>query len=260
MKNKRFLIALYAVMLLLAIFPVRAEALARGTYHPPALTIVAYGAPADLELQVEMEYKGERFPVTLEKDTRLWETQYRLFREGSFRKTAWFGSDKDFKDAVLLIHSGGEERRIPISQELLTPGSQEEYMTLYARSGSLKGGLPVWREPAMFCLRMLLLLAVKGLIFFLMDYRLRRSWLMLLAVELPVQGLLNWIISGWINVDLENAMPLFVLGLLLAFLAELVALMLLVNERTRNKTVSYATTANLLGSLMYFGMLSYLPI
>ena len=55
-------------------------------------------------------------------------------------------------------------------------------------------------------------------------------------------------------------MPLFVLGLLLAFLAELVALMLLVNERTRNKTVSYATTANLLGSLMYFGMLSYLPI
>jgi hypothetical protein len=142
MKTKRFLIALYAAVLLLALFPARAEALGRGTYHPPALTIVAFGAPGDLELQVEMEYNGERFPVTMEKETRLWETQYRLFREGSFRKTAWFGSDKDFAGAVLLLHSGGEERRIPIGPELLTPGSREEYMTLYARGGKLASGLP----------------------------------------------------------------------------------------------------------------------
>jgi hypothetical protein len=107
---------------------------------------------------------------------------------------------------------------------------------------------------------MLLLFAVKGLLFFLMDYRHRESWLKLLAVELPVQGLLNWIISGWINVDLENAMPLFVLVLLLAFLAELVALMLLIQEQSRNKTMSYAASANAIGTLLYFGMLSFLPI
>lgn len=260
MKTKRFFIALYAVLLLLTVFPVRAEAMGRGTYHPPALTIVAFGAPADLELQVEMEYDGERFPVTMQRENRLWESQFRLFREGSFRKTAWFGSDKDFAGAVLLLHSGGEERRIPIPQELLTPGSREEYMTLSVGGGKLSAGLPGWRKPALFCLRLLLLFAVKGLLFFLMDYRHRDSWLKLLAVELPVQGLLNGIISGWINVDLENAMPLFVLVLLLAFLAELVALMLLINESSRNKTMSYAATANFIGSVMYFGMLSFLPI
>lgn len=259
MKTKRYFLALYVVLLFLGIFPVRAEALG-SVYHPPALTIVVYGAPRDLELQVEMEYDGERFPVTLERDDRLWETQFRLYREGAYRMKAWFGSEKDFDGAVLLVHSGGQERRIPIEREILTPGSREDYLTFYARRDALRGGLPFWRGPLNFLVRMLLLLGVKALIFFWMDYRLPRSWLSFLGVELVVQGVLNWIIAGWINVDMGNAYPLLFLGLLLAFLVEMIGMMVLVNERTKSKTASFAAGTSLLGSAMIFGMLSYLPI
>ena len=66
MKTRRFLIALYAVLLLLAAFPVQAHA-AFGTggeaYRVPTITVLAYHAPEDLEIRVEVEKKGERFPA-----------------------------------------------------------------------------------------------------------------------------------------------------------------------------------------------------
>ena len=78
MKTRRFLIALYAVLLLLAIFPAEAFAYGASTYHPPAITVVTYNAPSDLEIQIEVQKNGERFPVQTECTRRAWELSFQL--------------------------------------------------------------------------------------------------------------------------------------------------------------------------------------
>ena len=141
MKTRRFLIALYAVLLLLAVFPGEAFASGASTYHPPAITVVTYNAPEDLEIQVLVIKNGEMFPVQTERTRRAWELSFRLYREGIFRSNTFWGNDKDFAGAVLLCRSGGEEHRIPIPQEFLTPGGNKDVMTLDCRSWTLSPGL-----------------------------------------------------------------------------------------------------------------------
>lgn len=260
MKTRRFLISLYAVLLLLAVFSPRAEALGHGSYHPPAVTIVAYGAPKDLELQVEMEYDGERFPVTLVKEDRLWESSFRLYREGSYRMKAWFGNDKDFKNAVLLCRSGGEEKRVPLRGDLFTPGGSDDKLTLSCADWTVTAGLPGWRAPLLFALRLLLILLLKAVIFFLYDYRRGSSWLRFLGVELVVLGVMNALVINWINVDMENVYPLYFLGLLAAFMVEMLVYVLLLEEQPRDRAVSFIAVSNVTGCLGQMLLLSFFPV
>ena len=92
MKTRRFLIALYAVLLLLAAFPVQAHA-AFGTggeaYRVPTITVLAYHAPEDLEIRVEVEKKGERFPADTLRTRRLWEQSFYLYREDVFKGSSF---------------------------------------------------------------------------------------------------------------------------------------------------------------------------
>ncbi len=260
MKTKRFLIALYAMLLLLAIFPVSAYAYGASTYHPPAITVVTYNAPADLEIQIEVQKNGESFPVSTVRSRRAWELTFRLYREGIYRANTFWGNEKDFAGAVVVCRSGGEEHRVPIPQEFLTPGGNKDIMTLDCRSWTLSRGLPVWRGPVTLAVRLLLILAVKALLFLLMNYRRRRSWLCFLGVNLATQLPLNWMLYNMLWVDDMNLYSAIFVGLLLALLAEILLLVILVQENSKNRTSVYATAANLLGVGAFLAALTWLPV
>ena len=260
MKTKRFLIALYAVLLLLAVFPAEAFASGSSTYHPPAITIVTYNAPKDLEIQIEVVKNGESFPVQTERTQRAWETQFRLYREGIFRANTFWGNDKDFAGAVVICVTGGEEHRIPIPQEYLTPGGNKDVMTLDCGSWTLKSGLPAWRGPVTTAVRLLLILAVKALLFLLMNYKQRRSWICFFLVNLLVQGWLNLSLYNMLVVDDMNLYSALFVGMLLALLAEIILLVVFVDENSKNRTAVYATAANLAGVVVFLMALTWLPV
>lgn len=260
MRTRRFLMALYAVLLLLAAFPATAYASGASTYHPPAITVVSYNAPEDLEIQVEMVKNGERFPVSTVREQRAWELSFRLYREGIFRSNTFWGNEKDFAGSVLLCQSGGEERRVPIPQEYLTPGGNKDVMTLDCESWTLRPGLPFWRGPASMAERMLLILAVKALLFLLMDYKQLGSWLSFLGVNLATQFFLNYSFYNMMWVDDLNLYSAIFIGLLVVLLAEILLLVLLVQENNKNRTAVYATAANLLGVGAFLAALSWLPV
>lgn len=259
MKTKRFFLSLYAILLLLAAFPTQAFALGHGSYHPPCLTILVTHAPRDMTATVEMEYNDERFPVTLEKQTKLWEMQFRLYREGSFRKTAWFGNNKDFRDAVLILQSGGEETRIPLPAQQLSTGN-EDVLCYNVKTGAFRVGMSPWRLPLLFALRMTVILGLKLLVLWLYGYRHWSSFLAVLGVNALTMGLVNWVVRNWLNVDAVNTYPLFVVGMVAVLLVELLALVVFINERDRNRTVAYGTVANLTGLTALLVMLGYFPV
>ena len=260
MKTRRFLIALYAFLLLFAIFPAEAFASGASTYHPPAITVVTYNAPDDLEIQVLVIKNGESFPVQTERTRRAWELSFRLYREGIFRSNTFWGNDKDFAGAVLLCRSGGEEHRIPIPQEFLTPGGNKDVMTLDCSDWTLRSGLPAWRGPVTLGVRLLLILAVKALIFLLMNYKQRRSWICFFLVNLLVQGWLNLSLYNMLVVDDMNLYSALFVGMLLALLAEIILLVVFVDENSKNRTAVYATAANLAGVVVFLMALTWLPV
>ena len=259
MKLRRFAVALYAVLLLLAAFPTRAMALGMGRYHPPCITLLVYHAPKGLEASIEMEKNEERFPVTMQKETRLWETQFRLYREGAYRMRSWFGNEKDFKNAVLILHTASGDVQVPIPADQLTHGGSEDVISYDFRTGELKVGMPAGRIPMLFAARMLILLLLKGLILFFFGYRRLSSWLGFLAVNLISMGVVNLFTKGWINVDMANAYPLLFVGMLVLLLFEIISLVVVLGEFNRNKAVSYAVGANLAGAVTIFLMLTYFP-
>lgn len=267
MKSYRTCIALLAALLLFAAFPVRALAWgpAGETYRFPTITVVAYHAPEDLELKVEVQKNGESFTADTRQDRRGWETSFRLYREDVFRANSFSGNDRDFAGSVLLCRTGGEERRIPVPKECLTVGGSRDVMTLDCETWTLSPGLPAWRAPVLLGLRVLMVLAVKALIFLVMGYREGRSWLCFLLVNLATQIPLNLIINGriWVNELNWNSavfigLTLFCLVVILGLETMLMAT--LVTEHDRNRTGTYVAIANLAGIVTLFAGLSLLPI
>ena len=108
--------------------------------------------------------------------------------------------------------------------------------------------------------RLLLILAVKALLFLAMNYKQPRSWLCFLGVNLATQLPVNLSLYNMMWVDDMNLYSAIFVGLLLALLAEILLLVILVQENNKNRTAVYATAANLLGVGVFIAALSLLPV
>jgi hypothetical protein len=265
MRARRILIVFCALLSLLAVLPTQALALDSNNYQPPAIAVVAHGFPRDLEIQVEVQKGGERVLADTVRTQRVWELSFRLYRKDVFRSGAFRGNDRDFAGAALLCRSGGEEHRVPIPQECLTPGGSRDVMTLDCESWTLRPGLPAWRGAASFAERLLVILAAKALLFLLMNYRRLRSWLGFLGANLLTQVPLNLSLNNMIWVDNDTwHYRVFVGSLLLRLfpilVAEILLLSLSVQEHDRDRTAIYSVTANALGIVTLIAALTLLPV
>lgn len=265
MKTRRALTALCALLLLFAAFPARTFAYNYANIDvPPAITVVTYDAPEDLELQAEVQKNGESILADPTVVRRAWETRFQLYREEIFRAKSFRGNDKDFAGTVLLCRSGGEEHRIPIPQECLTPGGNRDVMTLECGSWTLRAGVPDWRAPASVAERVALILAARALCPLLMRYRKLRSWLSFLGVSLLTQIPLNIGLKNAMVVDGFAMQSKVFLGSMLVILAlilslETVLMTFLVKEYDRDRTTSCVVGVNVLGIFAMIAALILLP-
>ena len=227
--------------------------------HPPIFTVLALNAPADMTVTIHIQKLGEDIPVTLEYERRLWEGQYRLYREAAWRISTWYGNPYDLKDAELVFESGGERRSLVIPDEMLTGDGRnaEDYATYNWRTGELSAGLPRGRTLLTYALWLAAGLLVEGVFFFLYGYRRRKSWLCFFLINLVTLCAHHAFIAGMYLPISRIRFYLFAVPVF--YLAELAAFVLLVDERGRDKAIGFAALANLVSQVVLGLLIGTLP-
>lgn len=252
----------FAVLLLSAVLALTVPA-AAAVYHAPVLTVVTPFAPRDLKVTVvikKSDKKGERvIPVVLEAERKAWEGQYRLYREAVYGVTAWYGNAYDLKDAELILEHGGESKTVPIPAELLSERGSEDYMTLNWRTGQLSA-VSKWRAPLLLLMWTAVAMAVEAVVYWLYGYRNKRSWLVFFLINIVTQTAHHMIIGG-LNTYLDaNRMKVYILFIPLLFLVEMIAFVMFVDERSRDRTIGFAAVGNIASQAMIGALITVLPM
>ena len=249
--------SLLLALLLVAAIPVGVWAV--GPYQPPTLTVILLGAPGGTEMRVILQHEGEEVNVPLEKETRAWENTYRLYRAAVWQFNNWYGNAHDFQGAELLLISPTGEKRVPIPDGLLHERGFNEVLTLRYGSGRLSYDVPFWRAPLLVSLRVLAALLIEGFIFHLSGYTDKKSWLLFLAINVVVHGALSVFCSGWINVN-PSIYAMYYIATFVAFLVEVAAFLVLVDEQSSDRAIGYLVKANLASLAANLLMISFLPL
>ena len=117
----------------------------------------------------------------------------------------------------------------------------------------------VWRNVLLVVLRMTVTLITEGVIFLLMSYRARRSWMVFLAVNLVTQIFLNVTITGNYLASGYWEIGFFVLEALI-FITEAVVYAVLLREHPRLRGVVTALLANAVSLACGWVLLTNLPL
>lgn len=257
---RKFMLSLLMAAALFTALPLEARADVGPFYaRPPALTFLVYGAPKETEMRIIMHRGSQTFSVPVEVETRLWEKQFRVFRESVWQIRNWYGNAYDFKDAVLVFMDASGERQVPIPEGMLTPRANEEYLTYYYRSGTLKYGLPLWRAPALMSIRVLLAIVIESFFFYRAGYLLRVSWIRFILINILTHGLLALLCNGWINMQ-PGAFAIYFVALFVAFTLEIILFLALVDEKDPDQAATFLTRANFVSLACTFFIIFVTPI
>lgn len=245
---RRLLAALVLVFLL-------APMAAANSAEPPCLTVVVTGAPSDLSLT--LEFTGYSLsngtPAVFEPDLELraWERVYRFWG-------GWFSlPDEAMEHAQLRLSAGDDSFTCPIPSSAL--GGYNRLLSVQYNTRTLQSDAAlVWRAPLLVAMRVVLTLALEGLVLYLAGYRQRRSWIIFLVVNLITQGLLNLAVQG--PNSMYTAYLVLMFGEPLVFLLEMIIFALALRERSHLRAAATSLLANLLSLAAGGAMLLYLPI
>jgi len=236
-------LAILVLSLLLLAVPVFAVGMST-LYHPPAVTVLTENAPRDLKLTIRISTENGIVPVELEKKTRVWEQQFRLFREGVFSIRAWYGNNRDLKDAELVLRSGGQEKTVPLTREITDQMNYNDILMLDYKNGTVSVGMPFWRGPLMLILRTVIAAALVLLIFRLRGYEGKRAVILVPIVALVCYGLLNMTTSSWLNTD-PRSLVSYILYAMLAIFVQILGCVVLVDEDSADRRLTTCLLANL---------------
>ena len=199
MKRKLCQLTVFFFVLWMMVVPAHA---AMGSYHPPAVTILTVNAPSDLEISIRLHKRdGTVIPSQLQKKTRLWEQQFRLYREAVYGVTNWYGNDYDLQDSEVVLLSGGQERVIPLPRELTDLTDINNVLVLNYRTGEITLGEPFLRTPLLTLMRVAVAVGMECLVFYLYHYAEKRTYLLEILVGIVTNGLLHWFTSGNLHTD-----------------------------------------------------------
>lgn len=155
--------------------------------EPPGLTVVVYLPPDDLTIAVRFADGSITDAVQLQKEQKAWEVYYRFFYDGMSSKLSLDGS-------TLIVSSSKKSFEISLSTE--TFGLYNNLITLDFKNESISNGQTPFRSFLLISIRVILTLAIEGLILFMFKYRKKSSWAIFIIVNLLTQTGLNIILSG----------------------------------------------------------------
>ncbi len=208
--------------------------------EPPGMIILGSGIPEEAVITLEVP-DGEMTDWRVQKTTKLWESQYRLF---------YHINDGDFSKARLRVTVGESSFTIDLPE-----GNYDRYktvLTLDYKNQTLTLGQEPWRQPVLTAVRILLTLLTEGLVFWLFGFRRKLSWAIFFIVNLLTQGWLNITVNSY---AFSSGYWVFALVAMEAviFIGESIAFPLALSEKKPWQRVVYALTANAVS--LAFGLL-----
>ena len=259
---KRFRI-LTLVLLCLAVtaLPGVAKATTFGynrVYQKPALTIILLHASPDVELKLTMiPFSKIPFNHLPEKNTRLWETYFRVYRPAVQGMQVWKNNMHDFEGAVITVSDRGQLHSIPVPYEQFKDTATDDYLIIDLKDDSVLVGLPFARRLFYFGLHLAIYLLIGSLIFLMIKVRNKRSWRVFLLYTIISKGLVCYYFRDWLNTAPTNS--IFFAAVAVFSIALDMAALLMFTEEDKDKIGKYSAAFNIFANLAVYFALTKLP-
>ncbi len=247
MKNK-VLFFMLAVILLCA-FPLTAYA---NSVEPPSMIILVTNAPDDLT--VDLEIPSNTGEVRIQSSSKMWEKYFRIY---------YYPDDDDIANnrVLLSVKSSVKSFTCPLPDGLQNGYRYNNLLYLDFENETLSVGEPAYREPLLVSLRVVLTLISEGIVFFLIGFRCKSSWIIFTIINLLTQGWLNLSISG---ADLSGSTAYMLLWFILMefviFIVESIAITAFVREHKWYRRLGTALLANIVSLILGIFIIGNLPI
>ncbi len=236
---KKIISLAVAFIALLFVMPISAYA---NSAEPPRFTIVSSNVPDDAEIYVTGTDDCGKWAAF--KSETAWETYFQSYAESS--------------DGKYIVNVESAEKNLEFT--VVTDRSYSILYTLDFKNETMTEGERPYRTPLLIALRVALTLMIEGVVFFAFGYRKKKSWVIFAVLNIITQGFLNAVLSqsgppidGYWLIAYEF-LEFFI------FLTEMIAVPLIINERSKLKGVAYAFVANA-ASLIVGGIILFkLPI
>lgn len=213
--------------------------------EPPSILIIAPNAPKDLEVSIEWDKSTHKLK-DFRKTDKIIETYYEIF----------LGNLTTYGDYILTFETESDSFDIQLNKPL--HGYNNIY-TLDLGSRTLTEGKLLSRSIFLISMRVSLTLIIEALVFYIIGFRNKKSWIAFLILNLLTQGALNIGINnfsptqGYILIGL-------IFGEILIFIFEIAVFLIFVKEHNKLRTIIYVLTANMLSLIAGGYIITILPI
>lgn len=237
--KRKFSILFVVIFLFMSIIPTIAFG---NSAQPPAFIIIMNNAPDDVKVSLVTENGLKEVLET----TVAWETYF-----------VFYYSDIGKMDEVKLKISGGDtEYEQVIKYENM---SYDGIVTFDFNTREISAGKLILRSIILVGLRVILTLAIEGLIFCWFGFKEKRSWIVFLVMNLITQG--------WLNISLNDSNPVvnsailwLILMEFLIFIVETITVLVAVKEHGKIRRFLYVFVANFLSLILGGLLIAALPI
>ncbi|MBP2023671.1 hypothetical protein J2Z44_003513 [Clostridium punense] len=238
--DKTLLIIMLLCTLIILNFPIKATA---NSAEPPALIILVNNPPKDLSIVLESGTVSENVRFS----RRAWEGYYAFYSK----------EIRGLSKYKFKISTAKESFECTITEPLK---EYDNVFTLDMANKQLIPGKSKLRDILLVVIRVILTLIIEGIVFWLLGFRQKRSWIIFLFINLFTQGALNfWLNWGGFVIESYLIIKLFI-GEWFVFLFEVIAFPLLIKERQKATMVGYAFLANLVSLFAGGVIIAALPI
>ena len=232
--------ALIFIATLILLFGVYTPACYANSAEPPSILIIVPGAPDDLEIRMGENILANRI------EHKEFESLYTFY---SYQlKTA---------DYVVTVTTGGKTFEIKLDAPLKT---YNNIYTLDLKNQKLTPGKSLSRSVSRVSIRVILTLIIEAIVFLLLGYRKKKSWLIFLIVNLLTQGILNIWLNGYTPFVSSYLLFSLILGELLVFIVEMIVFLVFIKEHRRWRTALFVIIANLLSLIAGAYFMVILPL
>jgi hypothetical protein len=229
----------------------------------PAIVVLVKCAPEDLQLAFRIEgaihedHGGKRDTFLVKPlgyHRTAWETRFVYYRYRDFDFTELLESGSG---TVKLIASSSEKTfEVPLPLKTV----HRHYFTLDIEKQMLTEGQTAGRIILPVSLRVCCTLLIEGGVFFLLGFRLRRSWIAFLIINLLTQGTLNLSLTMITFDAFSHSFFFLTVFEIIVFLTEAPAFALALKEHGIARRLLYVLLANLLSFILGGFLINCLPI
>jgi len=195
--------------------------------RPPSLIILVNNPPKDISIVLV----GDESQNDVKFRQAAWEGHY-----------AFYSIDLRATDQYTFKVTANGER---FEFSLVTPlHYYTNIFTLDIYNKELTAGAYPFRGILIILLQLLLTLFFEGIIFWLFNYRQKKSWIVFLCVNLVTQGVLNIWLNGNYWISSGYLIFLLIIGEIFVFISEMIAFPILIKEHGKIRSLAYAIIGN----------------